>query len=177
MVVDASSYAAYRPLDLDEWQADAVMLDIGELSGQVAALIFRDTSMFPRLDPDRPPGTAREFPAARSLRWCPNLVRHLGNLDEDVTTVQDSMTSMATHQWYVPEHLVESLQGLPAVHIIGVSGDAAGDAAMELERIPRLSFAVSGVPAAMVHRRLMDNRLVTTVSPADPLLEAMACPR
>lgn len=174
VVVDASSYAAYRPLDLDEWQADVVMLDIGELGGpQVSALIFRDISMFPRLDQTVPLELPANFLPHGLFGGVPNLVRHLRRLDEDAATVQDSMTSMATHQWYVLEHLIESLQGLPAVHIIGVSGDAAGDAVAELERIPRLSFAVSGVPAAMVHRRLIDNRLVTTVSPADPLLEAM----
>lgn len=174
VMVDATSYAAYRPLDLEDWQADIVMLDLGEMGGpQVSALIFRDTSMFPRLDKKIP----LELPASvlphGLFGGVPNLIRHLGILDENAEDLKQSMKSLATYQKRLLEHLIDSLMGLPAVHIIGISGDAAGQEAAHLDRIPRLSFTVTGVPAEMVHRRLVDNHLVTTVSPADPLLDAM----
>lgn len=174
IVVDASAYAAYRPLDLEEWQADIVMLDMGELGGpHVSALIFRDSSMFPRLDRSVALEPDAAFLPHGLFGGVPNLLRHLANLDEDVTDLHGSMASLAGHQQHVMDHLIESLQGLPAVHIIGISGDAAGEDAARLDRIPRLSFTVQDVPAEMVHRRLMDNHLVTTVSPRDPLLDAM----
>ena len=174
IVVDASSYAAYRPLDLEEWQADIVMLDMGELGGpQVSALIFRDSSMFPRLDRSIKLEPDVNFLPHGLFGGVPNLFKHLVHLDENTTDLRESMASMATHQQQVMDHLIESLQGLPAVHIMGVSGDAAGEDAAGLDRIPRLSFTVQDVPAEMVHRRLMDNHLVTTVSPSDPLLDAM----
>lgn len=174
IVVDASAYAAYRPLDLEEWQADIVMLDMGELGGpHVSALIFRDSSMFPRLDRSVALEPEMSFLPHGLFGGVPNLFRHLANLDENATDLRGSMASLATHQQQVMDHLIESLQGLPAVHIIGISGDAAGEDAARLDRIPRLSFAVQDVPAEMVHRRLMDNHLVTTVSPRDPLLDAM----
>lgn len=174
VLVDATTYAAYRPLRLDEWEADIVMLDLGELGGpQISALIFRDTSMFPRLDRTVP----LELPASSLphglLGGVPNLVRHLGNLDENAPSVVEAMGEMAKFHKGLFEHLVESLEGLHAVHIVGISGDAAGQDAAFLDRVPRLTFTVGGVPADMVYRRLVDNRLVTTVSPADPLLEAM----
>ena len=174
IVVDASAYAAYRPLDLEEWQADIVMLDMGELGGpHVSALIFRDSSMFPRLDRSVALEPEASFLPHGLFGGVPNLLRHLANLDEDAADLRGSMASLATHQQQVMDHLIESLQGLPAVHIIGISGDAAGEDAARLDRIPRLSFTVQDVPAEMVHRRLMDNHLVTTVSPRDPLLDAM----
>ncbi|ALC04710.1 hypothetical protein CDES_01150 [Corynebacterium deserti GIMN1.010] len=174
VLVDATSYAAYRPLHLDEWEADIVMLDLGEMGGpQISAMIFRDTSMFPRLDRSVP----LELPASSLphglLGGVPNLVRHLGNLDEKAPSVVEAMGEMAKFHKGLLDHLIESLEGLSAVHIVGISGDAAGHDALELDRVPRLTFTVTGVPAEMVHRRLVDNRLITTVSPADPLLDAM----
>lgn len=174
IVVDASAYAAYRPLNLEEWQADIVMLDMGELGGpQVSAMIFRDSSMFPRLDRSVKLEPDVNFLPHGLFGGVANLHKHLSVLDEDTVDLAGSMGSLAAHQKQVLDHLIESLQGLPAVHIMGVSGDAAGEDAAGLDRIPRLSFTVREVPAEMVHRRLMDNHLVTTVSPKDPLLDAM----
>lgn len=174
IVVDASAYAAYRPLDLEQWQADIVMLDMGELGGpQVSAMIFRDSSMFPRLDRSVKLEPDVNFLPHGLFGGVANLHKHLSVLDEDTVDLAGSMGSLAAHQKQVLDHLIESLQGLPAVHIMGVSGDAAGEDAAGLDRIPRLSFTVREVPAEMVHRRLMDNHLVTTVSPKDPLLDAM----
>ncbi|ANE02950.1 aminotransferase class V-fold PLP-dependent enzyme [Corynebacterium crudilactis] len=174
VLVDATSYVAYRSLNLDDWEADIVMLDLGEMGGpQISAMIFRDTSMFPRLDRSVP----LELPASSLphglLGGVPNLVRHLKNLDEKASSVVEAMKSMAKFHKGLLEHLIESLEGLNAVHIVGISGDAAGQDAAFLDRVPRLTFTVEGVPAEMVYRRLVDNRLVTTVSPADPLLDAM----
>ncbi|WP_080792939.1 aminotransferase class V-fold PLP-dependent enzyme [Corynebacterium pacaense] len=174
VIVDASTYAAYRPLDVEEWQADIVLLDLAELGGpQVSAMVFRDTSMFPRLSGAMPLELGVESLPNGLLGGVPNLIHHMSVLDEESGNIHASMAALADYQGTVTEHLIDSLKGLPAVHIIGVSGDAAGEYAAALDRVPRLSFAVRGVPAEMVHRRLMDNHLVTTVSPQDPLLSAM----
>ena len=60
---------------------------------------------------------------------------------------------------------------LPAVHIVGVSGEAAADA--KVERIPRLAFGVVGVPSETVLRRLLANGIVATQTCATPLLDDM----
>ena len=52
-----------------------------------------------------------------------------------------------------------------------MTGEAAADATDN--RLPRISFAVRGVPAETVHQRLFDNGLVTTLSPRTPLLTNM----
>lgn len=174
VLIDATTYATYRPLDLEQWQADIVMIDLAELGGpQISAMIFRDVSMFPRLDKS----VQLELPAGSMphglLGGVSNLMRHLGNLDEKADSAQESMESLAAFHKGLLEHLILSLEGLQAVHIVGISGDAAGQDAADLDRVPRLTFTVAGVPAETVYRRLVDNHLVTTVSPADPLLDAM----
>ena len=60
---------------------------------------------------------------------------------------------------------------LPAVHIVGVSGEAAADA--RVERIPRLAFGVTGVPSETVLQRLLANGIVATQTCATPLLDDM----
>lgn len=57
------------------------------------------------------------------------------------------------------------------MHILGVTGEAAAGASDD--RLPRLTFAVQGVPAETVHRRLIDNGLVTTLASRTPLLTEM----
>ena len=67
--------------------------------------------------------------------------------------------------------LYSFLSTLPAVHILGVTGEAAAGASDD--RLPRLTFAVRGVPAETVYKRLFDNGLVTTLAPQTPLLTEM----
>ena len=51
VLVDVSSIAPYRLLDFDAIGADILGVDVGALGGpQMAALVFRDTAMFRRLD-------------------------------------------------------------------------------------------------------------------------------
>ena len=72
------------------------------------------------------------------------------------------------------DDLYTFLGTLPAVHIFGVTGEAASEASTD--RTPRLSFGVRGVPAATVYERLFDNGIVTTLTTPDqatPLLTEM----
>jgi len=59
----------------------------------------------------------------------------------------------------------------PPSPILGVRGGAAAGASDD--RLPRLTFAVRGVPAETVYKRLFDNGLVTTLAPQTPLLTEM----
>ena len=95
------------------------------------------------------------------------------DVELDTPEKRQQVAELALKDEGLLEHLILSLEGLQAVHIVGISGDAAGQDAADLDRVPRLTFTVAGVPAETVYRRLVDNRLVTTVSPADPLLDAM----
>ena len=42
-----------------------------------------------------------------------------------------------------------------------------------MERLPRLTFGVQGVPATTVHERLFDNGIITTLTTPTPLLTDM----
>lgn len=171
VLVDASSYAPYRPLDVSDWDADIVALDVAALGGpQVSALVFRDTAMFRRLNP------VLETPVAPALAGgVPTLVDVIADQTSPGgtrrTRLQRAMREMSGYLTALTGELQQFLGALPAVHILGVTGEA-GDGGRS-DRIPRLSFAVRGVPARTVHQRLLDNGLVTTILPPARLFADM----
>lgn len=182
-LLDVSSLAPYRPIDADELDADILGIDLAELGGpQVAALIFRDTKMFRRIDalsPERENSGAGqlETPVSAGLAGGVGpLADHLADLvagqkGSRRRRIVSSMTSLQGYLDGLGHDLYTFLGTLPAVHILGVTGEAAADATDN--RLPRISFAVRGVPAETVHQRLFDNGLVTTLSPRTPLLTNM----
>lgn len=187
VLVDASAYAPYRLVNVDEWDADIVAVDVGKLGGPpLAALVFRDPAMFRRLASLNPAVDARastaaklETPVAAALAGgVPATVDHLSDLVETTGPrptrrhrLEHSMTQLASYLDDLSEDLYTYLSTLPAVHILGVTGEAA--AGGPAERLPRLSFAVRGVPAETVHQRLFDNGLITTITPMTRLLTEM----
>jgi selenocysteine lyase/cysteine desulfurase len=111
-------------------------------------------------------------------------VEHLARLVEmpaaevtDATTGRDrlvhSMGHLAGYMDGLRDSLYQQLGSLPQVHIFGASGEVAQDSGDEVERLPRLSFAVRGVPADTVQRRLVDNALITGIAPDITLLRDM----
>ena len=183
--VDASTVAAYRGIDMDDWGADVVLLDCAAFGGpQVSALVFRDTTMFPRLD-----GAWEGAPVDRAtklelgplptglLGGVAPAVDHLAGLKEDArgsrrNRLIESAGELEDYMHFLSLHLIDSLQWLGGLHLLGITGETAGDVYRQ-DRIPRVSLVVPGVDAQTVHQRLLDNRLITTVSPRDPLLEQM----
>ena len=193
VLVDASAYAPYRLVDIEEWNADIIAVDFAQLGGpQLAALIFRDPRMFKRLDSldpaySRADGVAAKLETPVSVGLAGGVaatVEHLARFvdlpaDEvtDATTGRDrlaySMGQLAGYMDGLCDRLYQQLGSLPQVHIFGASGEVAQDSGDEVERLPRLSFAVRGVPAATVQRRLLDNALITGIAPDITLLREM----
>lgn len=171
-LVDVSDVAPYRLLDFDEIGADIVGVDVGKLGGpQIAALVFRDTAMFRRLDeivvgPVSPGLAGGVGPLADH---CAALAG--GERGSRRVRLTRSLTALSSYMEELAGDLYSLLGTLPAVHILGVTGEAAADASDD--RIPRLTFAVRDVPAEVIHRRLFDNGLVTTTAPHTPLLTEM----
>lgn len=185
LFVDASAVVPYRSVSIDDWGADIVAVEFAPMGGpQMAALIFRDTSMFPLL---KAVNAAAEPDKANKLEiggLCAGLAGGLSPLIEHyagfamtggtrATRLRNSMAELERYNRQLTRHLLNSLSSLPTVHVLGISGDAAGTEAIYLDRIPRVSFMVTGVPAVTVQRRLLTNGLVTAICPHDPLLEAM----
>ena len=171
-LVDVSSIAPYRLLDFDAIGADILGVDVGALGGpQMAALVFRDTAMFRRLD------ELVVGPVSAGLAGGVGpLVDHLAELaggerGSRRVRLTRSMEALAGYMEDLTGDLYSLLGTLPAVHILGVTGEAAADASDD--RLPRLTFAVRDVPADVIHRRLFDNGLVTTIAPHTPLLTEM----
>ncbi|WP_018118235.1 aminotransferase class V-fold PLP-dependent enzyme [Corynebacterium mastitidis] len=174
VLVDASAYAPYRLIEADEWDADIIALDLAALGGpQLGALVFRDERMLHRLE--RP--ESLEDPISAGLAGGVSaLVDHLASLVEGAAgSRRDRLRYCMDHlDYYLSDlgrDLVFFLGSLPSVHIIGVSGEAAAEA--HVDRVPRISFAVRGVPAHTVYQRLLDNDLYTTLTPNTPLLDTM----
>ena len=172
VLVDVSAIAPYRLLDFDAIGADILGVDVGALGGpQMAALVFRDTAMFRRLD------ELVVGPVSAGLAGGVGpLVDHLAELaggerGSRRVRLTRSMEALSGYMEDLTGDLYSLLGTLPAVHVLGVTGEAAADASDD--RLPRLTFAVRDVPADVIHRRLFDNGLVTTIAPHTPLLTEM----
>lgn len=178
VLVDASAYAPYRFVDIEEWNSDIVAIDLAQLGGpQMSALVFRDARMFNRLD-GLNPSHGLETPLSSGLAGGVSAtVDHLAGFvdtpDERTRreSLKHSMAALDSHLDALRDDLYLFLGSLPAVHIMGLSGEAAAEA--DKDRLPRVSFAVRGVPAETVQRRLIDNGLVTTIAPNSRLLREM----
>lgn len=175
VLVDASSYTPYRPLNLEQWDAHIVAVDVAQLGGpEVAALIFRDEAMYARLDMD-----AFDLPVSAGLAGgVPAVVDHYASLVEwgagrasRSKRLRNSMGELERYLNGLRDDLHLYLGTLPAVHIVGVTGEAAADA--KVDRIPRLAFGVNGVPAETVQARLVANGIVAKQTAITPLLEEM----
>lgn len=173
VLADASEYAPHRLVDIEEMDVDILGVDLARLGGpQVAALVFRHPLMFKRLrNPELiaspvSPGLAGAVSAT---------VDHYAALVEKRGSRRVRLTaSFAALEAYLKElgdDLHTFLGSLPAVHILGVTGEAAAGA--NSDRLPRLSFAVNGVPADTVQQRLFDNGIVTSLAPSSQLLTDM----
>ncbi|MFH0412985.1 aminotransferase class V-fold PLP-dependent enzyme [Corynebacterium sp. L4756] len=178
-LVDVSALATYRPIDIEELGADVVGIDLAQLGGpEISALVFRDSTMFKRLSVGREQLESRI--SAGLAGGVGPLVDHfaqLGDPDDELrgsrrTRLRQSMQDVAGYMRGLADELYLLMGTLSAVHILGVTGEAAAAARTD-NRIPRLSFAVQGVPAETVHQRLFGNNLVTTLTPRSELLTEM----
>lgn len=185
VLVDASAYAPYRLIDIQDWNVDIIGIDLAQLGGpQVAALVFRDPLMFKRLrpvvnDPGVKAGTAAILgsPVSAGLAGAVGAtVDHFAAFTPASgsrrTQLKDSMTALSGYLDSLRDDLYLFLSSLPAVHILGVTGEAAAGADLR-DRLPRLTFAVQGVPAETVQERLVTNGIVTSIAPCSPLLTEM----
>ena len=176
-LVDASMLAPYRPINIETLGVDALVVDCAAFGGpQVSALVLRDTSMLKRLEPV---GGSLEHGALSSglLGGVSAMVDHLASLGGELVGTRrrrlaGALEATAAYVDELNEQLLFALQNLSHVHVVGVSGDAV-DSPPPAGRIGRASFVVPGVDADTVHRRLLNNGVVTEVSPTDRLLEAM----
>ena len=176
-LMDISALAAYRGVEAVSTDADIIALDLAVLGGpQLAALVFRDSAMFARLDATTLDVPELAVPVALLGAVAP-LAEHVAELGAAEGSgsrrlrIERASAALTAYTSELSRDLYGFLGTLPAVHILGASGEAAAEATAE--HIPRLSFVVQGVSAQVVHRRLLDNGLVTTLTPATPALEAM----
>jgi cysteine desulfurase family protein (TIGR01976 family) len=176
VVLDHSTAAPYRLIDIHEVEADVIALNAAAWGGPpVGALVFRDPATIDTL------GSVSLNPLARGasrlevgshqfgmLAGVVASVEYLASLDEaSYGTRRDRLvTSMASAERYMNrlfDYLMVSLRSLPLVIVIGAPE----------ERVPVLSFAVTGVPAERVLKRLADNGVLALTDPSSRVLDAI----
>ncbi|WP_040765976.1 cysteine desulfurase-like protein [Tsukamurella sp. 1534] len=160
LVVDATSAAPYELLDIERLGADVMVVSANRWGGpQVAAMAFRDPSVFARMRAVNPDpfaaGPERLEVGEHQYAMLAGLIAsidHLAGLDESsVGTRRDrleqSMFGLRQYQQRLLFYLLNSLASTPQVAIIGRAE----------RRIPTVSFTMPGVPAAKAAKRLADN--------------------
>lgn len=181
LVVDVDSFAPYRVVDVEQMGADVLALDVASLGGpSVGALVFKDDATRQAIFRSGH-GVGVGGVSEGLLGGVSEAVDHLARLDDSArgtrrSRLKTGLPQAAEHLKTLAAHLVEGLQSLGTVHVIGVDGD--GDVLEEfasVDRIPRVSFLVDGVPAGVVVQRLLANGVVAgVVAPGQSqLLERM----
>lgn len=164
IVVDAIGAAPYAPLDINQLGADVLALSAPSWGGPpVGALVFRDPGQLDRipsmsLNP-RAHGAERLEVGGHQFALLAGLVTSidfLAGLDESATgsrreRLETSISSLQDYQDRLFEHLIQSLNALPQVTVIGNPPS----------RVPTLSFTVAGMPAEKVAVQLEDHRIAT----------------
>jgi cysteine desulfurase family protein (TIGR01976 family) len=174
LVVDHSAAAPYRLLDIADVEADVVALNAAAWGGPpIGALVFRnpmliDTFASVSADPYAS-GPARLELGIHQYGLLGGLVssvEYLAALDEEAQgSRRERLTqSMGSAQRYLDglfDYLITALSSLPLVTVIGDPPD----------RLPVVSIAVSGVPAAQVVQRLADNTILAVGNPTSRVLD------
>ena len=176
VVLDHSTAAPYRLIDIHEVEVDVIALNAAAWGGPpVGALVFRDPATIDTL------GSVSLNPLARGasrlevgshqfgmLAGVVASVEYLASLDEASYGTRrerlvTSMSSAASYMNRLFDYLMVSLRSLPLVIVIGAPE----------QRVPVLSFAVTGVPAERVLKRLADNGVLALTDPSSRVLDAI----
>ncbi|MBT0567365.1 cysteine desulfurase-like protein [Williamsia sp. CHRR-6] len=160
LVVDATSAAPYMLLDIADLKADVLVVSAERWGGpQAAALVFADPARLDRLRPvslsafaTGPERLEVDRHQHAMLGGLVASIEHLASLDDEALGSRrrrliSSMESMSTYLQRLLVYLINSLDQLASVRVIGTAE----------VRVPTVSFTVTGVPAEKVVRRLADN--------------------
>ncbi|QUR69348.1 cysteine desulfurase-like protein [Mycobacterium spongiae] len=198
VVVDHSAAAPYRLIDLQETDADVVVVNAVCWGGPpIGAMVFRDPSLmnsFGSVSTDPyATGPARLEVGVHQFGLLAGVVasiEYLASLDESAhgsrrERLSVSMQSASAYLSRLFDYLMVSLRSLPLVMLIGVSqamlhrervgvAPAGGmSAPPEGARVPVVSFAVQEVPADRVVQRLADNGILAIANPSSRALDVL----
>jgi cysteine desulfurase family protein (TIGR01976 family) len=176
VVVDHSTAAPYRLLDIAEVEADVVAVNAAAWGGPpIGALVFRTPGLIDTFgsvsgDPHAS-GAARLELGLHQYGLLAGVVAsvdYLAGLDEDAqgSRRERLSQSMQSAQIYLDglfDYLLSAVASLPLVTVIGGPP----------ERLPMVSIAVNGVPAEHVVQRLADNGILAVANPTSRVLEIL----
>ena len=174
VVVDHSAAAPYRLMDIEETEADVVVLNAPAWGGPpIGALVFRNPSLIDTF------GSVSMNPYASGparlelgghqyglLAGVVASIEYLAGLDESARGTRRerlalSMQSAGSYLGGLFDYLMASLRSLPLVMVIG----------RPEVHIPVVSFAVTGVPAERVVQRLADNGILAVANANSRVLD------
>ncbi|HYB38749.1 MAG TPA: cysteine desulfurase-like protein [Mycobacterium sp.] len=176
VVVDHSAAAPYRLMDIQETDADVVVLNaLGWGGPPIGALVFRDPALINSFNSvstnPHATGPARLELGVHQFGLLAGVVasiEYLAALDESARgsrreRLSVSMQSAATYMNRIFDYLMVSLRSLPSVMVIG----------RPETRIPVVSFAVHDVPAERVVQRLADNGILAISNASSRVLDVI----
>ena len=162
LVVDAIGAAPYAHIDIDELGADVVAVSAPSWGGPpVGALAFRDPAFLDRipamsLNPYAKGAERLEVGGHQyaMLAGLTTSIDYLATLDPEASgsrreRLETSISSLQAYHDTLFEHLMDTLQDLPKVTVIGRAAT----------RIPTVSFTVAGVQSEKVAAKLADDRI------------------
>ena len=176
VVVDHSTAAPYRILDMATVEADVVAVNVAAWGGPpIGALVFRNPGLIDSFgsvstDPDAT-GAARLELGGHQYALLAGVVasvEYLAGLDEEAEgTRRERITySMESAQDYLDALFDYLLTSLRSLRLVTVIGDPS-------VRIPVVSFVVDGVPAEQVVRRLADNDVLAIGNATSRVLDVI----
>lgn len=176
VVVDHSAAAPYRLVDVDDIDADIVIVNAVAWGGPpIGALVFRDPALIDSFSSvstnPYATGPARLEVGVHQFGLLAGVVasiEYLAALDESARgsrreRLSLSMQSAAAYLNRVFDYLMASLRSLPLVMVIGQPEG----------RIPVVSFAVHEVPAERVVERLADNGILAIANASSRVLDVI----
>lgn len=176
VVVDHSTAAPYRLMDIADVQADVVAVNTAAWGGPpIGALVFRNPGLIETFgsvsaDPYASGAARLELGLHQYglLAGVVASVEYLAGLDEDARgsrreRLSQSMDSAQEYLDRLFDYLLSALGSLPLVTVIG-------DPPV---RLPVVSIAVDGVPAEQVVQRLADNGILAVANPTSRVLDVL----
>ncbi|MEV5647823.1 cysteine desulfurase-like protein [Nocardia sp. NPDC052254] len=178
MVADCFGAAPYALIDIDELNADVIALSAPAWGGpQIGALVFRDPAFLDRipsmsLNPYAKGAERLEVGGHQYalLAGLTTSIDYLAGLDEQAAgtrreRLEVSITSLQDYHDQLFEHLMEVLEHVPDLTVIGRAST----------RIPTVSFTIAGLQAEKISAELADHRIgtISGVHGGSRLLDAL----
>lgn len=162
--LDAVHYAPHGPIDVQDWDCDALACSAYKFFGPHIGILWARAELLRDLTPYK----VRPAPAVAPGRWMTgtqnfeclagvaaavdylhDLGRHLGYKGGRRATLRAAMTAIQDYEMALGKKLLQGLAAMPRFRVCGIT-----DLSRLAERVPTVSIVVPGTPAEKLARHL-----------------------